>query len=264
VLIDSGFTVSLVPRSYAMRLGLTMQATRRFAYGIGGMSTVGIVRLDELKINQSTRRDYQVYTSGDRDFGADIGFVLGEDFLAQLDVEFDLSHNAVRLFQTKDCGDKSLAYWAPDEASEVPIERVGDFYPQIVLTIEINGQRVKAQLDSGAAVSALTSPQRRFWALPGNAGCGRSRQINRIGALRSTRGTGRLSVVGSGEKSGHHNRFAITTAALLTAAMLLGMDFLLSSGAVAPVTQIYFLCWRARFSADADPGIPRHPVAGGR
>jgi hypothetical protein len=49
----------------------------------------------------------------------------------------------------------SLAYWAAEGASQVDIEAIYDVKPQIVLTIQINGQPVRAQLDSGAGASVL-------------------------------------------------------------------------------------------------------------
>jgi len=82
--------------------------------------------------------------------------LLGEDFFSQFDVEFDLAHNVVRLFQAKNCEGVSLAYWTTEERSEVAIDPVYDYQPRILLTVEINGQPVKAMLDSGADGSALT------------------------------------------------------------------------------------------------------------
>ena len=85
------------------------------------------------------------------------GFIglLGNDFFHQVDVEFDLAHGAVRLFQPRDCDGVSLAYWATDRIGEVEIDTVAEAHPQIVLTIRINGQPIKALLDSGASTSVL-------------------------------------------------------------------------------------------------------------
>jgi hypothetical protein len=93
--------------------------------------------------------------AGERDFGGDAAFLLGEDFFQQADVEFDLAHNAVRLFQPKDCNGVSLAYWATDVAGEAEIDKIDGRRPMIVLTVRINGQPVKAMVDSGASTSLL-------------------------------------------------------------------------------------------------------------
>src|SRR5439155_1071088 len=66
----------------------------------------------------------------------------------------DLAHNAVRLYETRDCEGVSLAYWATEPAGEVPIEPGSS----IRLTVSINGKPVRAQLDSGAGYSILSKP----------------------------------------------------------------------------------------------------------
>jgi predicted aspartyl protease len=156
VILDTAATRSLILRSATERLGLTRKEVRGYRiFGIGGETHVESADVDEFQIGQFTRKNWRVLVAGERDFGRDVAFLLGEDFLYQVDVEFDLAHGAVRLFQPKDCDGVSLAYWATEGASEVDIEAVYDAQPQIVLTIQINGQPVRALLDSGAATSVL-------------------------------------------------------------------------------------------------------------
>ena len=156
ILVDTGATRSLILRSATERLGLTRRQARGYRMvGVGGEAYVEAADVDEFKIGQVTRKNWRVLVAGERDFGRDIAFVLGEDFLYQVDVEFDLAHGAVRLFQPKDCEGVSLAYWATEDAREVDIEAIYEAQPQIVLTIQINGQPVRAQLDSGAGTSVL-------------------------------------------------------------------------------------------------------------
>jgi clan AA aspartic protease (TIGR02281 family) len=157
IMLDTGATRSLILRSATERLGLTRKVARGYRmFGVGGETYVEAADVDEFKIGQFTRKNWRVLVAGERDFGRDVAFLLGEDFLYQADVEFDLAHGAVRLFQPKDCDGVSLAYWATTEgASEVDIEAIYDAQPQIVLTIQINGQPVRAQLDSGAGTSVL-------------------------------------------------------------------------------------------------------------
>jgi predicted aspartyl protease len=155
IMLDTGAMRSLMPRSAATRLGLSRQQTSAKTFGVGGSTVMEVVSIDEFKIGGATRRGWRVYTAGERDFGASVGFILGEDFFSQLDVEFDLAHKAVRLFQPKDCSGVSLAYWSPTDYSAVEIERVDDFHPQIVLTALINDQPVDVLLDSGAGTSVV-------------------------------------------------------------------------------------------------------------
>src|SRR6266576_3448702 len=60
--------------------------------------------------------------TGEHDFGDEIAVFLGDDFFNQVDIEFDLANNAVRLYETKDCEAVSLAYWTTEPAGVVPIE----------------------------------------------------------------------------------------------------------------------------------------------
>jgi hypothetical protein len=91
--------------------------------------------------------------------GDNVAFLLGDDFFHTVDVEFDLAHGAVRLFQARDCGDGSLAYWSPDGADQVPIDAVDDDHPHIELPVRVNGQALRAMLDSGANVSLMTTEE---------------------------------------------------------------------------------------------------------
>jgi predicted aspartyl protease len=156
IMLDTGAERSLIPRSAAVRLGLGRQAVRGYRIvGVGGETQVEAAYIEEFKIGQATRKGWRVIVAGEKDLGENIAFILGDDFFQQVDVEFDLAHGAVRLFQPKDCDGVSLAYWATEGIGEVEMERVTDAHPQIVLTVQINGQPIKALLDSGSTKSVL-------------------------------------------------------------------------------------------------------------
>ncbi len=153
ILIDTGADMSLVRRSAATRLGLTRYQTPGYrAFGIGGETHAESVHIDEFRIGQGVRKNWDVLVAGEQGFSDDIAVLLGDDFFQQVDVEFDLAHNAVRLYETRDCEGVSLAYWTAEPAGEVPIEAGSN----IRLTVAINGKRVRAQLDSGAGNSLLS------------------------------------------------------------------------------------------------------------
>jgi len=90
VMLDTGATRSLILRSATERLGLTRRQARGYRmFGVGGETYVEAADVDEFMIGQVTRKNWRVLVAGERDFGRDIAFVLGEDFLYQVDVEFD-------------------------------------------------------------------------------------------------------------------------------------------------------------------------------
>jgi predicted aspartyl protease len=157
IMLDTGAQGSLILRSAAIRLGLTLRRSSRYRlFGLGGETEVEVAHLDEFKIGQATQKNWQVIVAGERDFGDDIAFLLGDDFFHKVDVEFDLAARAVRLYQSKDCDGVSLAYWSTNGAGQVEIEAVDSNHPNIILVVRINGQPVRALLDSGAGISTLT------------------------------------------------------------------------------------------------------------
>ena len=128
---------------------------------MGGETKAESVLIDDFRLGQASRKGWRMLVAGEHDFGDEAAVLLGEDFFDQVDVEFDLAHNVVRLFQPKNCDGVSLAYWTTEERREVAIDAIYDYRPRILLTVQINGQPVKAMLDSGAGGSILTTGRRR-------------------------------------------------------------------------------------------------------
>lgn len=156
VVIDTGATLTLILRPATDRLGLQRYEARGYRiFGMGGETNAESVLIDDFRLGQASRKGWRMLVAGEHEI-AEGAVLLGEDFLSQFDVEFDLAHNVVRLFQAKNCEGVSLAYWTSEERGEVAIDPVYDYQPRILLTVQINGQPVKAMLDSGADGSALT------------------------------------------------------------------------------------------------------------
>ena len=154
ILLDTASAQSLVRRSGTARLGLTrypVEGSRVLA--VGGEAGAEFVHLDEFSIGRAVRKNWRVLVTGEYDFSDDLVFVLGDDFFNQADVEFDLGHNAVRLYETRDCEGVSLAYWARD-AIVVPIVAGS----QLELTVSINGVPLRARLDSSTTRSVVSLP----------------------------------------------------------------------------------------------------------
>jgi predicted aspartyl protease len=155
VLLDTGAMRSILQRGAAKRLGLTLRPAPKYRFnGLGGESDVDVAELDEFRIGDAVRSHWLVLAAGND--GAGIDFVLGEDFFHLVDVEFDLAHNAIRLFQPKDCERVGLAYWATEGVSVVGIEGLSDDRSAIIVPVRINGAPVKALLDSGATTTILS------------------------------------------------------------------------------------------------------------
>ena len=153
ILLDTGAQMSIVRRSATTRLGLTRYEAEGYrAFGVGGETRAEYVHIDEFRIGKAVRKNWRALVAGEHDFDGDIAVFLGDDFFNQVDIEFDLAHHAVRLYETKDCEAVSLAYWTTEPAGVVPIEAGS----KIWVTVAINGKPVRAELDSGASYSVLS------------------------------------------------------------------------------------------------------------
>jgi len=153
ILLDTGAQLSYIRRSAATRLGLTGHGASR-VFGVGGESHAEFTHVEEFRVGEAVWKNWRVTVAGEGESG-DIAVFLGDPFFDQVDVEFDLAHNAVRLYETKDCDGVSLAYWARTEpAGEVPLEAGRG----IRFTVAINGTPVRAQLDSGSSASWVSKP----------------------------------------------------------------------------------------------------------
>jgi len=156
VLLDTGASRTVIFRAAAVRLGVPLSgSTNDRLFGIGGETKVDLALVDEFRVGQAAQKQLRILVAGEHDPGDDVGVLLGEDFFQRFDVEFDLAHNAVRLFQPQDCDRASLAYWERTGASEVGFESLDVNQPQVILTVRINGEPLKALLDSGAGLSML-------------------------------------------------------------------------------------------------------------
>jgi len=159
-MLDTGSTNTVMPRPTAIRLELSRQKTLGYRmFGVGGETDVESALVEELRIGEAKVTGHRMMVAGEHEFGDDVAVLLGEDFFHKVDVEFDLAHNAVRLFRPTGCDGVSLAYWAPKTASEVTMEPIYDAQPRVVLPVLINGRPVRATLDSGAGASVLDKPE---------------------------------------------------------------------------------------------------------
>ena len=167
VLLDTGAGRSSIPRPAAARLGLPRQPFSGFrTWGVDGEHRLELATVTEFRIGQAVRRNWEALVSWDDDEEG-ISVHLGLDFLGGYDVEFDLAHNAVRLYTSEGCEDLSLAFWAPEGASTVPIE----MNQNLVVPVKIDRQELRAFLDSGAQTSIVeSSTARQHGLLPNGAG----------------------------------------------------------------------------------------------
>ena len=153
ILLDTGSTSSVVTRDAAERLKLPRQTVRgRRAYGIGGEIAVGSAEIAEFRLGDGVRTDWKVPMAEVRTSA--FSFILGDDFFEKVELELDLPHRMIRLFRSRDCESSPLAYWNPQSAVVVPLEKGR----RIHFTTRLDGIPLRTMLDSGAGFSAVALP----------------------------------------------------------------------------------------------------------
>jgi predicted aspartyl protease len=153
MLVDTGATTMLM-RSGAERLGLRLESTGSYGYGIGGASVNYITHVNDFSVGASHTGKADVPVIGTPGVGPNDG-VVGADYLLQTDMELSLADNTLQFFRASGCGDTNLAYW-DNNAIEIPfVGRQGNSLKPLV-EVELNGVKFKALLDTGATTSVVT------------------------------------------------------------------------------------------------------------
>ena len=228
---DSGAFYSVISPGTAAALGLKLTpAPASFRLrGLGGDTSASIATVKEFTLAGVPLRNIQFIVGGS-DIGAGAG-VLGQNVLGIADVEYDLQHGAVRLMRATDCRTTNLAYWANGKpVSMLPIDVRSPENPHTIGTVTINGRKVRAVFDTGAAGTILSlAAARRAGITPDSPG---------VTPAGSGRGFGTRLVrtwiapidsiaIGDGEEV-RRTKLRIGEIDLGNADMLIGADFFLS------------------------------------
>ncbi len=154
--IDTGAWFSFMSRANAYALGLKpVPAPFGFRMGgIGGSALAEIATIKDLGF-LDTDLHHVDFVVGGSDAGEGS---LGANLLDFADLEIDLAHGKVTLFNTDGCRKAELAYWVKQGGSY----NVADLRPswnqndkRSFVDVTINGKTVRALLDSGAAATLL-------------------------------------------------------------------------------------------------------------
>ena len=155
--------------------------------------------------------------------------VLGRNFLALADTEYDLAHGVIRLmFPGEACKTANMAYWAaPGTAvSQLALAREsGTPTHEIRSTIELNGHQAVAVFDSGArTLVSLDAALRAGVARSGMTPDGRALGLG-VGSAKQWTAT--FDKVDVGGEAIEHNPFEVVDFDL-SEDMRIGIDFFLS------------------------------------
>ena len=228
-IIDSGAFFSTISPGTAQELGLQLQFSPVRVAGIGGAArSTYLTRIQTLNLAGNPLHNIQFVVAGS-EFGA--AGLIGQNILGIGDVEYDLGHGAIRLMRASGCSkDDDLAYWAGQEPESVlKIDARDEMHPHTVGTILVNGVKLRAMFDTGAATSMLSlDAAKRVGLRPTSPG---------VVSIERARGLGRSTVaawlapvqsVTIGTEEIRNIKLAMAEADMPDADMLIGADFFLS------------------------------------
>jgi len=153
MLVDTGASKTYVTYYTARQLGLPQADPSGHSYGIGGSNDIYDVIVNEFAVGPYATGGY-ISMLSDTGTSDSFGALVGADILMRWDVELWLAKKQIDFFYTKNCGDTFLGYWDKD-AMEVPLIRFASDKRPFV-TVELNGVKIDAVIDTGASKSYVT------------------------------------------------------------------------------------------------------------
>jgi predicted aspartyl protease len=155
MLVDTGAGFSSLTRTATERRDLPLSMTGRYAEGVGGASRLYNTRLREFTVGPAKSAKGYMTVIGDTGSAPTYDAIVGAPFLLQTDMELSLAEKKMRFFRSLNCDKKSfLGYWTGD-IFEIPFERSFDESPNPHFTVEVNGVKMDAIIDSGAQTTVI-------------------------------------------------------------------------------------------------------------
>lgn len=167
-LLDTGATRSVLDRAVADEIALDLRSTHVVARGLGGPLPAELAVGPGLELDglPNPRRRQQLWVLASGGFGPGVAGLLGNEFLWDWDVEFDLPGSVLRFYPR---GTASL----PSGAQQARLRASGLY--RAIVQVELDGVVLRALLDSGAVFSSVA--RRALYRLGIDANDGRSVQV---------------------------------------------------------------------------------------
>lgn len=164
-LFDTAYPANVMPSSAAGRLGVAVAPLAQPSYiseqdmegnhSIGGLLIPsGAGKADpEISLDGRAMRGvtFGVFESKDNFGPGEVAGAISGYVWRNYEVEIDLQHNLITLYESKDCAGTNFAYWAQNyNVVDLTESGVGAEFP-----VKLNGREVTAILDSGSPYSTL-------------------------------------------------------------------------------------------------------------
>ena len=229
--LDTGAFYNLMAKATAASLGLKL---RGFPFdfrigGIGGSTDAEYTVVKEFGVLDTTLHNIDFMVGG-----TDAGYGwLGANLLDAADLELDLAHGKATLFKAEHCKKVAMAYWTHGGGYEMADLEPSDSQTdrRTFVNVTINGEHVRALLDSGAPATLIgRSTAERAGidlngpdAKPAHAAYG-------VGTKRLKSWTVPVDAFSVGTETIHHSQMLVIDGTIgdHNTGMLLGLDFILA------------------------------------
>lgn len=154
-LFDTGAWFSTLSAEGAKRLGLkTVREDRLTFVGVGGEVKASKAVTKEITLGNFVAKGAELFVVREFDDEEVVG-VIGQLYFSRSDIEIDLAHQVVRLFQPEGCGNGLLAYWA-DGVGAADLDSFALADGEFITSVAVAGKKLQAKLDTGAERSVLS------------------------------------------------------------------------------------------------------------
>lgn len=153
-LVETASNATLLTRSAILKRGLAMRRSDVQAYGVGGRTTLYQVKLNDVAVGRAHSGRVTLQALGDIAASPSYDAIVGAPFLMQMDLEIALADKQMRLLKPIGCGDAFLGYWSQN-VIYVPFRVDGEDAPVPHFTVELNGTKMDAVIDSGTTISVI-------------------------------------------------------------------------------------------------------------
>jgi tetratricopeptide (TPR) repeat protein/predicted aspartyl protease len=156
---DSGAFYSMLSGASAAQYNLKLERAPPglLIEGVGGSVAPSVATVRVFTIAGVPVHNVEFLVGGTQVDSASVG-LLGQNFFRIGDVEYDLSHGAIRLMKVEDCRHARLAYWVTgtDSYSVMEIQRATEGSRHTQGVAYLNGAKIHVLFDTGAAASILS------------------------------------------------------------------------------------------------------------
>ena len=248
MLADTGAFFSMISPSEAaaMKLPLHPAPFGLFVSGVGGAMNTSVTTVKDFALDTIPIHHVDFIVGGS-ETGPGIDGVIGRNLLTGVDTEYDLANGVIRLMRPAGCLGRSLAYWpSASPASTVSMvidDTINDNHPEIVVFVTINGETLRATLDTGASNTVVWKSAAARAGIPvtelNTADSGLGGGVGRR-LVRETVAPVRSFKIGDEEIK--NTRISVADTSVEGSDMLLGADFFLAHRVYISTSQhkVYF------------------------